>query len=183
MKSIGTISSEGGPLIVADLDNARLWPGLEVLPAGLDDGLGEGELREVLCDGRPYLLWDIGGSGTADVFQDTHAVLLVRAWLEMNPAEDSLAREAEMISDFAQCREASVPQTSIATLEVPSSRIAVWWAWESGDILAEGKQGEGFTQQATNAVVVPVRATRVGFSPRGESTADGDFISLEIVSL
>lgn len=82
--SLPTVSSEGGPLLVADYESLRPWKG------AFDDSgdyeracgaLGTNTVAEIEAGSNPVLVWDMGGPGTACVVRvSPQHVSIVRVW-------------------------------------------------------------------------------------------------------
>jgi hypothetical protein len=83
---LGEINSEGGPLIIGDLEDLAQWNGI----------FGDGSDYDQLFD-LPYLngdpgvtairmgdadviVWEIEGAGTSDVFRTSDGLTVVRSW-------------------------------------------------------------------------------------------------------
>lgn len=80
-KLLGTVSSEDGPLLVADANIIRLWRGID--EGGADykracETPGNG--ASITLGGGNGLVWDMGGPGTTDVLRksDSELVLSLR---------------------------------------------------------------------------------------------------------
>lgn len=131
MRNIGSVSSEGGPLLLADANTARLWHGVEEdgsdykracsLPDSFSNPGGP------LLIGQDYgIIWRLGGAGTAHVFANSeNQFLLVRAWLHSNSIE----------SLFELAGVAMQQSSAFGELEIASGILAILWATESGECI------------------------------------------------
>ncbi|SRR5579884_548095 len=133
MEALGTVSSEGGPLLLADAQVAAAWQGVE----------GNGSDYERACKlfaqnehlpGGPIsigqeqgILWELGGAGTAHIFCDSTdrlSLRLVRGWLH-SPRDTNavLALAAVPLRDTI----------GLGSLKISSGVLAILWAPESGE--------------------------------------------------
>jgi hypothetical protein len=133
------VSSEGGPLVVADALLARHWNGVENGGADYDrlcemfDQTPEPEGVVFQIFGEMAFAWEMGGEGTADIFRlQSGDVRIVRAWTDADPPDDELMALAE-----ADSRD----QISLGIIRVPSRRLAIFWAPESGALIPERIEG------------------------------------------
>ena len=135
MENLGYVSSEGGPLLIADAAIARNWQGATL--DNVDDYQRACEIfdadSEVQGEFIPIaesrgLIWDMGGAGTSDIFlKDSAHLVIVRAWL------DDTDDEEKAISDLAHTplRE----YKDLGSLEVKTGLVAILWAPESGQCI------------------------------------------------
>ena len=78
------VSSEGGPVLVADFEALRSWRGAFHGSGDYDRAcrtLGAATVAQIRVGSHEALLWDIGGPGTADIVlvSPTH-ISMVRIW-------------------------------------------------------------------------------------------------------
>jgi len=132
MNHLFSINAEGGPLLLIDAIAVAQWDGAENggenyqrLSAMFDVSPNiQGLLFDVKCN--LALAWEMSGAGTADVFGDASGVVrIVRAWLSEDTAEE-LENLALAVSQSS---------VSIGEIYVPSGRLAVFWAPESGKFI------------------------------------------------
>jgi hypothetical protein len=124
---LGSVSTEGGPLLVADLSVALTWRGTD----------GDGRDYQRACDllerdpfargtfievaGREALLWDMP-TGTADVWRrGDGALVLNRTWVDNRDSELNFP-----------LRLPPVNLRLLGQLVVRTGWLAVLWAAESG---------------------------------------------------
>jgi hypothetical protein len=130
MKFLGTVSSEGGPILLADASVAQAWNGVHgdgsdyervcVLLDQTPDG------ARILIGSGEGLLWDAGGPGTVDIVRKSSSELvLFRSWSDI-PLE---AMQAAAI-DGSRLPVAS-DATRLGRLRVDSA-LAILWSVESG---------------------------------------------------
>ncbi|EDY17729.1 hypothetical protein CfE428DRAFT_4768 [Chthoniobacter flavus Ellin428] len=127
MATLPYVSSEGGPLLVADADALRAWSG------AFDDGedytracsaLGSGGLASL--DGRA-LVWDIQGGGTAYLTRsDEQSFQLVRFWA--NAELDDAA--------IQDCIRLIKPAGEASTVQITAPLAIVVWACEDTRTMA-----------------------------------------------
>jgi hypothetical protein len=139
LKHLFYVNAEGGPLLCADVQAMRTWrgatsgaPDYDALCALFDaESHCEGAVIEIA--GRPAVAWEMGGAGTAHVFRDDAGIIrIVRVWLD----DDS------MKTVVALAAAAAPPQTTIGEFAVPSGRLAILWAPESGETIPENSHAE-----------------------------------------
>src|SRR5579871_680659 len=88
MKYLGAVSSEGGPLLLADARLARDWRGSDEdgsdYARACDLFAGEERPGGPISIGQGQgIVWDLEDAGTADVFRvETGRIVLVGAWLD-----------------------------------------------------------------------------------------------------
>jgi hypothetical protein len=121
MQSLPCVSSEGGPLLIADAEALRDWSG--AFGAGDDyrracaaiDSKGIGVL------GDRILVWDIEGGGIAYLTQyDDRSFKLVRFWTNDDPDDDAI-RELALLTR---------PTRERASVRITTSPVIVVWACE-----------------------------------------------------
>jgi hypothetical protein len=132
MELLGWVSSEGGPLLVADAPIAQIW-----------EAESTGEFYERAClffensnsDGGPIeigpgvgVLWEFHGAGSAAVFQHEEGFTIVRDWYYSDD-------EAATTSNFANQEEKS--PVFLGELVVESESLAIFWAAETGSIFVK----------------------------------------------
>lgn len=164
MKHLGTVSCEGGPLLISDAIYVRAWRGID------DDGSDYERACQAIdaeatatamipVDGKNCLLWDFGGPGTADAIElKTDSICFVRSW-PTDPLKPFLATDYGLSKDLAAFEPAG------PAIEVPSSWIAVLWATESGAAIkdkdlwsSEAHRPSGPLSVSGSALVIPVPA-------------------------
>jgi hypothetical protein len=184
LKHLFYVNAEGGPLLCADAQVMRSWRGAE--PGAPDyDALcavleGEPHCEGVVIEfaGRPAVAWEMGGAGTADVFLDDSGIIrIVRSWLD---------DDDHRMSTIAALATAAGPgQTAIGELAVPSGRLAILWAPESGETIREYGDAEveevADTSMGASAFVMRVTARRYACLHDEVSLASGDARRLTLV--
>lgn len=136
MKYLQEVSTEGGPLLIADAALARSWRGIEgdnksdytrackIFESGDPPGgaipLGSGQA----------VVWDMEGPGVADVFApNSTCMIIVRAWLDNLEGSE----EFDAVEKLAH-----VPigvATELGILEITSGVLAILWAAEDGECI------------------------------------------------
>jgi hypothetical protein len=129
LEIVGLVSGEGGPLLLGERCIVLLWEGSDHSgqdydracaiaaarhdvpgwPIGIGDGVG--------------ILWDMGGGGTAAVFQAPDRVIIARTW-PVDPDADSAFDELARLPVVATERFASV--------SLPSGELVIIWSPENG---------------------------------------------------
>lgn len=137
----GTVSSEGGPLLLADAIAVHSWHGAsedssdyERVCLLWDDLNIPGFTIEI--GEHQGIIWELGGAGTADVFcTEDGTIHLVRAWL----------RESRDMASIHALAELPIHTVDpFASLRIGCGRLAILWAPESGEcILPEDVNGTG----------------------------------------
>lgn len=133
IKMLGTVSGEGGPLIIGDSLSIRSWDGF----AGDDfsractifdsDPLLQG--AHILVGTYSAILWEMQGGGIAHVYDLGNGdLMLVRPWLKFPYSPDEMVR-------IAHVSPTSV--LDLGTFRVSSGSIAVVWAAESGSCITD----------------------------------------------
>lgn len=122
------VSSEGGPVLLADFDALRSWKG------GSHDSSDYEKACETLCDAtvaqiqvgsHQVIAWDMGGPGTADIIQvsPTH-ISIVRIWPDESWTED----DCEQASVAAAVERFGTEE--LARLSIHSGYLLALWAPE-----------------------------------------------------
>ena len=141
LKKVGTVSSEGGPLLVVEATIARSWRGAdnddyeracEILST---EPMAEARLISI-ANGEG-LIWDMGGPGISDVFlkSSTHLVV-VRTWIDDPDDTQTIAVFANAPLQKHQSLGSLVFKTGIAT---------ILWAPESGEGIAPTNFGDSIS--------------------------------------
>lgn len=131
---LGSVGSEGGPLLLADAAAVRTWSGAEgpdyrlaCAPFDRDSAL---EGIELLLGGHRGVLWEMAGAGVADVYRVLGGgFMLVRYWL-MDPHSS-----AERLSLASQ---AVGRQTPLGRLTLSTGFACVMWAAITGEEVEPG---------------------------------------------
>jgi hypothetical protein len=138
MEELGIVNTEGGPLLLADFSIAQKWRGAE--GDGLDyqracalfDSNPNLEGGKITAASGQALLWEMGGPGTAAVFQlSKDHLVVVRVW-PAKPTDDSLARI------FAQLPTNRM--VDLGQLAAPSGIVVIMWSVENGLCLQQADQ-------------------------------------------
>lgn len=131
LNCIGNVSSEMGPLLIADASTARLWRGSD----------GDGADYKLACDltletpaafiaigDQRAVVWEMEAPGMAEVFADLLSrLILVHCWLDAMDEQDEEAMVARL---------AALPikqSTELGRLEITSGVLAILWAPEGGE--------------------------------------------------
>lgn len=152
------ISSEGGPLIIADAEVMRSWSGVD----GSDyeraceffesnPSIEGGDMDVGHNNG---ILWEMNGAGTAYVFQSSGGgYTIIRAWLSDPENEDAIKQLAS---------EPTNNPVELGELTLTSKSMAIMWAAENGacilpeDIGREGRpSGEMAVDDAGYILALP----------------------------
>lgn len=130
MRNVGTVSSEGGPLLIADVSIVRSWQGADDEDAyehacEILTTVPKAEGKTISIANGTGLLWDMGGQGVSDVFlkSSTH-IIVVRAWLE-DP------NDVEIVTLFANTPIQECQRLGSVTIETGIASIL--WAPENGE--------------------------------------------------
>jgi hypothetical protein len=182
MKHLFYVNAEGGPLLCADVQVMRTWrgamsgaPDYDALCAIFDaEPHCEGTVIEVA--GRHAMAWEMGGAGTADVFRNNAGIIrIVRPWLN-----DDITSTVEALATAV-----AHTQAAIGELAIPSGRLAILWAPESGETIPENGDAEveeiRQTSIACSAFVMRVAARRYACLHDEVSLASGDARRLTLV--
>jgi hypothetical protein len=186
MKHLFYVNAEGGPLLCADVQVMRTWRG--AMPGAPDyDALCAIFDAEPHCEGTvielagsPAVAWEMEGEGTADVFRDDAGIIrIVRVWLD----DDSLSTPVSAVDALAAA--AASAQAAIGKVAVPSGRLAILWAPESGETIPENGDAEieevRGTSVGCSAFVMRVAARRYACFHDEVSLACGDARRLTLV--
>jgi len=128
LEHLFSINSEGGPLLCVDATAAANW---NTDPSGSDyynlcasfEASPGSEAVLITIAARAAIAWEMAGAGTADVFRDIDGTMrIIRAWVNDDSSEE--------IERLANAR--SPNQTRIGEIDIPSGRLAVLWAPETG---------------------------------------------------
>jgi hypothetical protein len=124
---VGTVSGEGGPLLLADRETVTAWRGsdeeYERLCTLFDERPGA-EGFVIAIDRGFGLVWEMEGGGTAYVFRRGRDYAVVaRTWLE-DPDDPGAPR--------ALAEAAATELLRIGELVIRSGVLAILWAPESG---------------------------------------------------
>jgi hypothetical protein len=128
LQHVGTVSSEGGPLLVLDREALPAWGGIdygdfERIGTWLDEHPGTPGY-EAAVGAATGLVWDLGGAGTADVFRSApDRLVLVRAWVTGD--DEALVAEAA-------ARPVTGGGTAAGGLTVGSGPVLVFWPVDRG---------------------------------------------------
>ncbi len=128
MRCLGDVSTEGGPLLIADHAIAKAWAGIDGDGRDysracevLDGGDAPGAMLQVSTGSA--VIWDMP-TGTAEIWRESPDHLCIsRPWLSPNDADDQSKLLARLPSQVT---------TPIGRFEVTSGWIVIVWAAESG---------------------------------------------------
>jgi hypothetical protein len=128
---IGTVNSEGGPLLVADPGAARKWSGAEGedYPSACEPFDADRSLEGLLIrlGSIEAIAWEMAGAGTADVFRTDDGFIVVRYWLkDQNSKSERLA-----LAGMASNR-----MVALGRLPLTSGWVCILWAAIAGDDIA-----------------------------------------------
>ena len=133
---LGDVSTEGGPLLLADRAALADWSGVDGDDYGrLCDALLVAQPRALSVDlsGSAALAWNVP-TGTAEVWRiDPRSVLLARTWVD---EEEDIARLAKPPMDHGE---------SLATIRITSGWLVVLWATEPGAGVLEVEPRDGLS--------------------------------------
>ena len=132
-RPLDTVSSEGGPLLIADAATAQNW-------RCFDEDKNEGGDYQLACDAlnaaptlpglelqisvSRFVVWEMGGSGTANVLRISGSeIMIVRTWLDEG---NGLPTILELAALPVRKRH------HFADLTVHCGVLAILWAPESG---------------------------------------------------
>lgn len=129
MKILGTVSSEGGPFLLADWTTAQQW-------GGVDDSDDYERACELLSGGKNFaeieignsrgIVWDAHGAGTADVIALPDRLTLIRLWFDEEEDEETILRLAALPIE--------TPEPA-GKLMLNSDALVLLWAPEDGGCL------------------------------------------------
>ncbi len=136
-RPLGTVSSEGGPLLIADAETAQNWRGFD---EDEDEENGDYQLACDALDAVPsspgvalkigdanFVVWEMGGSGVADVMRiSASEIMIVRTWLDEG---NGLPTTMELVAFPASER------SHFADLTVHCGVLAILWAPENGSCI------------------------------------------------
>ena len=138
MEKLGSVSSEGGPLLVVEAAAGGSWRGISAddyeRACTALDAASPGGAAVVRVGDRSGIVWDRGGAGTADVFRWSGGLVLVRWWgpdVESGPPVSTLGVEAGR-------------RAQVGVIDVSLPLILILWATEDGrDIIGLPAPAEG----------------------------------------
>lgn len=130
MRYLGVVSTDGGLVLIADASAAMHWRGIQsddydnlcqVFPVD-----SQGLMIQI--KNQDGFVWDIGDSGTVDIFcdDDKKNIVLVHAWLADGNDFSTVERLALIPNQIVE------PATR---LKLPTGVLAVLWATESGEYI------------------------------------------------
>lgn len=127
---LGTVSSEGGPLLLVDAASAGAWSGIDGADydraSTLLDEPDHADGGEIAVGQAMGVLWEQGGAGTAYVFRVRDRIALVRWWGPNPDAEPS----GELLDLPAK------EQHRLGELRLSTPRLLILWATENaGEVL------------------------------------------------
>lgn len=132
---LGHVDTEGGPLLLGDLELVRDWHGIEQGAADYDracaffDANPGAEGGELPTGAGNVLLWEMSGAGTAFVLELAEdELLIVRPWFHEHRPTDAVIR------DLATAPANVVVE--IGDVRVRSGFIAITWSTEDGGEIA-----------------------------------------------
>jgi hypothetical protein len=136
LECLGSVSTEGGPLLLSDLDSVGDWTGSDGgdydRACRLLDSQAQG--GEIMVGRHTGLIWGVP-TGTTDIWRlDTAKFVLVRGWLDSDSQADQL-RDLALIP-----RSVSVPLGRLAVL---SGWLVIAWATENGAGVARVSPADG----------------------------------------
>ena len=112
------VSSEGGPVLVADFDTLRSWRGAFHDSGDYDRAcqtLGAATLAQIQIGSHQALVWDIGGPGTADiVLVSPMHISIVRIWPDASWSDEQCERVV-VSAATERCGTHELAQLSIHT--------------------------------------------------------------------
>jgi hypothetical protein len=127
MHLLGTVSTEGGPILIADFEAASKWSGIDGEPSDYERLIGHLEVAgdapglQIDLAGIPAIAWQMP-TGTAEIWRrGKDSLLISRPWLE--EGSHSAAHLAGL--------PAKNP-VRIGTLRIESGWLVVVWATEAG---------------------------------------------------
>lgn len=134
--SFGTVSGEGGPLVIADAVDLHNWSGAEgsayELACAFLDEPGNEEGGSLMVENSKFLLWELRGGGTADLFKvGEDCYLIVRIWPHGPYAAST---------EFAEVPR-NLDSLYLGTIHVRSGFLGVLWAPENGNCIRKIEDG------------------------------------------
>jgi hypothetical protein len=121
MQTLPHISSEGGPLLIADVDALRNWSGCYDVSDDYSRACGAIRSEGIGVLGDRILVWDIEGGGTAYLTQyDDRSFELLRFWTTDDPDDDAIRELARLTK----------PTGERASVRITASPAIVVWACE-----------------------------------------------------
>lgn len=165
LNNLGTVSSEGGPLLITDAVIAQSWRGAtfveeddyeRVCDILIEAPEAEGILISI-AEGKG-LIWEMAGSGTSDVFlkNSTHLVV-VRTWLDDPDDTETIALFAN-----APLQE----HQHLGSLRIETGIVTILWAPESG---------QGITPKDFSGYSTSIQGLSVGGSGLLVKLEPGDY--------
>lgn len=158
------ISSEGGPLLIADAEVMQSWKGVddsdyERACELFDDNPGI-EGGEIGIGSGSAILWEMNGAGTAYVFtSDEGSFTIVRAWLSDPENENAINQIAN---------ETIINPVELGLLTLSSKALVVIWSAENGacvmpeDVKYGGRpSGEMAIDDSGYIFIAPYRKYRI----------------------
>ncbi len=130
LKETGYVCSEGGPLLIADAADARLW---EMNFDGSDyeracflfEEMTDTPGAVLSLNGNNGVVWELGGAGVGHVFNmGKEHIVIIRTWPSNPETVDKL------LSDLARLPLQTL--VALGDLIVHSGVLAVMWSAESG---------------------------------------------------
>ena len=122
------VSSEGGPILIADFDALRSWKGVFHESGDYERActkLGADTLAEIQVGSRKALVWDIGGPGTADiVLVNPKHISIIRIWPDGSWSDQDCERA--VLSAAAE----RFGSEELAQLHIHSGYLLALWAPE-----------------------------------------------------
>ena len=161
-KLLGTVSSEGGPLLIADATFIQSWRGIDDGGADYDRACElSGNGGEITLGAGHGVLWEMG-PGTATVVRQSESTLVLSCgWFETaDPDDESFVSLASLpLSDLS---------VALGEVTVHSGTLVILWAPENGrcvestvvpsDGIPTGEMSMGGT-----GLIVAVRPGRYAF--------------------
>lgn len=163
---LGNVSTEGGPLLLADRAALANWSGVEGDDYDrLCDALLISQPRALSVDlaGAAALAWNVP-TGTADVWRTGPAsVLLARAWVN---EDEELAQLAEPPMDSSEL---------LGTVSIPSGWLVVLWATEPGNgVLAVEPQDGLSVDLSVGGAALVIQVPPGDYECRGDEVEVGN---------
>ena len=174
---LGHVDTEGGPLLLCDLNLAQDWHGVE--HGGADyaracaylDAHPDAEGGELPVGNGNALLWEMAGAGTAFVFRSAeNELLIVRAWLlDVSASDEAILELATAPAKVA---------AEIGELRIESEGIIILWATDDGCEVSTqaGVRGDAFSESEANqseAIVARMSAGNYRACHEGTSSDAG----------